>query len=161
MTETNATNEKALRYDQFLTEYAALIDGENDEISVMANTTAALKETFNFLWVGFYIVKDEEQLALGPFQGNTACFSIRKGRGVCGTAWMEKQTIVVKNVDLFPGHIACSAESRSEIVVPVICGNEVRAVLDIDSNKPAAFDETDRFWLEKTAALMARSLYMQ
>lgn len=159
--ETNGTKDKLRAYEQFLTEYSALIDGEHDEISVMANTTAALKETFNFFWVGFYIVKDNKRLALGPFQGNTACFNIRKGHGVCGTAWEEGKTIVVPNVDLFPGHIACSAKTRSEIVVPVIHENKVRAVLDIDSENLAAFDETDRIGLEKMTNIMVRSLYMQ
>lgn len=159
--ETNETKDKLRVYEQFLTEYAALIDGEHDEISVMANTTATLKETFNFFWVGFYIVKDKDCLALGPFQGNTACFNIRKGHGVCSTAWEKGKTIVVPNVDLFPGHIACSAKTRSEIVVPVIHENKVRAVLDIDSEKFAAFDETDRIGLEKMTNIMVRSLYMQ
>lgn len=148
--------DKVSMYKTFLLQYAALIEGENDIISIMANTAAALKETFNFFWVGFYLVKND-QLIIGPFQGSIACYRIKKGRGVCGTAWAEKETIVVPNVNLFPGHIACSTLSQSEIVIPLFKGNEVIGVLDIDSDKLSDFDTTDRTYLEKAMALMMKT----
>jgi GAF domain-containing protein len=122
----------------------------------MANISACLWETFRFWWVGFYRVVQDE-LVLGPFQGPLACTRIRKGRGVCGTAWAKRETVIVPDVELFPGHIACSSASRSEIVVPVFNGDEVVAVLDIDSEHLATFDETDKLWLEKIVALFARN----
>lgn len=121
----------------------------------MANTAAMIHETFGFWWTGFYIVKDG-QLVLGPFQGPVACTRIPFGKGVCGTAWKRGESIVVPDVELFPGHIACSSLSRSEIVVPIIRNGEVVAVLDIDSKELACFDDTDRIWLEKIAALLIR-----
>ena len=129
---------------------------EPDGIANMANVAACLWETFRFWWVGFYRVK-EGMLILGPFQGPLACTRIRKGRGVCGTAWAEARTIVVPDVEQFPGHIACSSASRSEIVVPIMRDGEVVGVLDVDSERLNAFDETDALWLERVAALIAPS----
>ena len=131
----------------------SLLEGETDEIANMANTAALIHETFGFWWTGFYIVKDG-QLVLGPFQGPVACTRIPYGKGVCGTAWEQGGSIVVPDVELFPGHIACSSLSRSEIVVPIIRNGEVVAVLDIDSKELACFDDTDRIWLEKIATLL-------
>lgn len=133
----------------------SLLDGETDEIANMANAAALIHETFGFWWTGFYIVKDG-QLVLGPFQGPVACTRIPYGKGVCGTAWEQGGSIVVPDVELFPGHIACSSLSRSEIVVPLIKDCEVVGVLDIDSKELACFDDTDRSWLEKIAALLIR-----
>ena len=133
----------------------SLLGGETDEIANMANTAALIHETFGFWWTGFYIVKDG-QLVLGPFQGPVACTRIPYGKGVCGTAWEQGGSIVVPDVELFPGHIACSSLSRSEIVVPIIRNGEVVAVLDIDSKELACFDETDRIWLEKIATLLIK-----
>lgn len=144
---------KTQAYETFLVQYSALIEGEKDLISIMANTAAALKEAFNFFWVGFYIVKNNE-LVVGPFQGSIACYRIRKGRGVCGTAWDKAQTLVVPDVDQFAGHIACSSLSRSEIVVPLFKGKEIIGVLDIDSDRLAEFDDTDRIYLEKAMKIM-------
>lgn len=143
-------NEKyALLYKQV----AALVEGENDTVARMANVAAMIHHTFGFWWTGFYRVADGE-LILGPFQGPLACSRIAYGRGVCGTAWKERTTQVVPDVDKFPGHIACSSASKSEIVVPVIKDGEVVAVLDIDSEKPATFDATDKEWLERIAGLL-------
>lgn len=149
---------KEARYQTFLEQFAPLIQDETDEISVLANTSAALKEAFGFFWVGFYLIKDG-QLVLGPFQGSVACYRIRKGKGVCGTAWEQQTTQVVPDVDQFPGHIACSSLSRSEIVVPIISQGTVKGVLDIDSDQLAAFDETDRIYLEKLVVLLVTNLY--
>ncbi len=151
---------KKERYEQFITQYAALIEDEHDEISVMANTAAALRETFGFFWVGFYRVGKDNELLLGPFQGSTACYRIKKGRGVCGTAWEQGCTQVVPDVELFPGHIACSSESRSEIVIPIYKGTEIVGVLDIDSDVPEDFDETDRQGLERIVRIMSETLYI-
>ena len=125
---------------------------------MLANTSAALREAFGFFWIGFYLVKNGE-LVLGPFQGDVACYRIRKGRGVCGTAWAEAQTQVVPDVEQFPGHIACSSLSKSEIVVPIFQGDEVIGVLDIDSDQLATFDETDRIYLEKMMEILSKQLY--
>lgn len=149
---------KAERYETFIDQWKSLISGETDAVSLMANTSAALREAFGFFWIGFYVVKGEE-LCLGPFQGSVACYRIRKGRGVCGTAWAEKRTQVVPDVELFPGHIACSSLSRSEIVVPLFAGGEVRAVLDIDSDSLATFDGTDRIYLEQMMQILSAVLY--
>ena len=149
---------KKTRYEEFLTQYAGLIEGESNAVSVMANTCAALKEAFGFFWVGFYLVEGDT-LVLGPFQGDVACYRIRKGRGVCGTAWAEGRTLVVPDVDAFPGHIACSSLSRSEIVIPVIYNKVIKGVLDIDSDRPDDFDDTDREGLEQLVRLMAETLY--
>ena len=154
---TNITN-KEERYQRFLPDWELLISGESDEIAVLANTCAALREAFGFFWIGFYLVKNE-QLVLGPFQGDVACYRIRKGRGVCGTAWAEARTQVVPDVEQFPGHIACSSLSKSEIVVPIIANEEVIGVLDIDSDQLATFDETDRIYLEKLVYTLSQNLY--
>ena len=148
MTFMNKTEKYQLLYEQI----EALLNKENDEIANMANVAALIHNTFNFWWTGFYRVIDND-LVLGPFQGPVACTRIAYGRGVCGTAWKEAQTIVVKDVHEFPGHIACSSASQSEIVVPIFKENKVIAVLDIDSEKLATFDETDKEWLEKTVKL--------
>lgn len=149
---------KKTRYEEFLTQYAGLIEGESNAVSVMANTCAALKEAFGFFWVGFYLVEGDT-LVLGPFQGDMACYRIRKGRGVCGTAWAKGRTLVVPDVDAFPGHIACSSLSRSEIVIPIIYNEVIKGVLDIDSDQPDDFDDTDREGLEQVVRLMAETLY--
>ena len=150
-----AGGSKQERYEALLPQLGALLDGETDLIANLANVAAALKQTFDFFWVGFYVVKGD-CVVLGPFQGPVACTRIRRGKGVCGTAWKEARTVVVPDVDLFPGHIACSSASRSEIVVPVRQGETVVAVLDIDSDRLAAFDETDAHYLERLAAQVAR-----
>ena len=155
--KTNIIN-KEEKYQYFLSGWELLISEENDEIAVLANTCAALREAFGFFWIGFYLVKDE-QLVLGPFQGDVACYRIRKGRGVCGTAWAEARTQVVPDVEQFPGHIACSSLSKSEIVVPVIANDKVIGVLDIDSDELATFDETDRIYLEKLVDVLVKTIY--
>ncbi len=142
---------KEAKYRALLPQIKNLLAGEDDLIANLANVSAALKETFHFFWVGFYLVKGEE-LVLGPFQGPIACTRIRKGRGVCGTAWVKAGTLLVPDVDAFPGHIACSSLSRSEIVVPLKRGKEVWAVLDIDSDSLDSFDETDTRFLEELCA---------
>lgn len=149
---------KEEKYRHFLPDWELFISGETDEIAVLANTCAALREAFGFFWTGFYLVKDD-QLVLGPFQGDVACYRIRKGRGVCGTAWAEARTQVVPDVEQFPGHIACSSLSKSEIVVPVIANDEVIGVLDIDSDELATFDETDRIYLEKLVDVLGKTIY--
>lgn len=147
--------EKRDKYEMLYRQLESLLDGETDEIANMANTAALIHETLGFWWTGFYIVKDG-QLVLGPFQGPVACTRIPYGKGVCGTAWERGGSIVVPDVELFPGHIACSSLSRSEIVVPIIRNGEVVAVLDIDSKELACFDDTDRIWLEKIATLLIK-----
>lgn len=142
---------KEERYQALLPQIEAVVEDERDLIANMANIASMLHETFGFWWTGFYRVQEEE-LVLGPFQGPMACTRIRKGRGVCGTCWAEEKTQVVPDVDKFPGHIACSSASRSEIVVPVFKEGKVIAVLDIDSAELATFDETDALYLEKVAA---------
>lgn len=144
---------KADKYKELYKQLASLLEGESDQIANMANMAALLHETFGFWWTGFYIVKSE-QLVLGPFQGPIACTRIPYGKGVCGTSWQRQETIVVPDVHEFPGHIACSSLSRSEIVVPIFSNNEVYAVLDIDSKELATFDETDKEWLEKIVELL-------
>lgn len=146
-----AQGTKEEKYRALLPQLKSLLEGEDDLIANLANASAALKETFRFFWVGFYLVKGEE-LVLGPFQGPIACTRIKKGRGVCGTAWAKAQTLVVPDVDAFPGHIACSSLSRSEIVVPLRRGDEVWGVLDIDSEELNSFDETDARFLEEMCA---------
>ncbi len=143
--------EKEQTYELLYKQIQALIEGEQDEIAIMANVAALIHETFHFWWTGFYRVIGQE-LVLGPFQGPVACMHIAYGRGVCGTAWQEQRSIVVSDVEQFKGHIACSSASKSEIVVPVWKDDEIVAVLDIDSEKLATFDETDRIWLEKIVA---------
>jgi L-methionine (R)-S-oxide reductase len=144
---------KQEQYEALLPQIKGLLDGEPDLIANLANVTAALKEQFGWLWVGFYLVKQEE-LVLGPFQGPIACTRIRKGRGVCGTSWAKAETLIVPDVEAFPGHIACSSLSRSEIVVPIIRNGDVIGVLDVDSEVPDAFDETDKIYLERVIAEM-------
>ena len=139
--------DKEAKYKEILPQAAALLEGERDEVARMANLAALLHAAFGFWWTGFYRVMGDE-LVLGPFQGPVACMHIPYGRGVCGTAWKRGATVVVPDVDEFPGHIACSSESRSEIVVPVWRDGRVTAVLDIDSRDLAAFDDTDRLYLE-------------
>ena len=139
---------KTQQYQQLLPQIKALITGEPDLVANLANIGAALKEQFGWLWVGFYLVKHDE-LVLGPFQGPVACTRIRKGRGVCGTAWQQGKTLLVPAVEKFPGHIACSSLSRSEIVVPLIHQGTVTGVLDVDSELPDAFDSTDQQYLEE------------
>jgi L-methionine (R)-S-oxide reductase len=146
---------KAEIYQSLIPQIKALLDGEPDLIANLANVSAALKEQFNWLWVGFYLVRSnskisaEAELVLGPFQGPVACTRIKKGRGVCGAAWQNAETLIVADVEKFPGHIACSSLSRSEIIVPVIRNKEVIAVLDVDSELLARFDETDKKYLEE------------
>jgi len=136
------------KYRNLIAQIDALISGEPDKIANLANVAAALKQTFGFFWVGFYLVKDG-MLVLGPFQGPIACTRIEYGRGVCGTAWKEQKTIIVPDVSQFAGHIACSSESKSEIVVPMTSSGEITGVLDVDSNRLNDFDETDAVFLEK------------
>jgi GAF domain-containing protein len=147
------TGSKQEQYEQLLPHIQALITGETDLIANLANISAALKEQFGWWWVGFYLVKETE-LVLGPFQGPVACTRIQKGRGVCGTSWEKKQTILVPDVHAFPGHIACSAASQSEIVVPLLREGEVWGVLDVDSEHLNHFDEIDRVWLEKLTVML-------
>ena len=154
MVANNATKKE--KYTQLLPQIEALIAPENNLIANLANIMACLKSTFNFFWVGAYLVSDE-QLVLGPFQGPLACTRINYNKGVCGTAWAKKETILVPNVDAFPGHIACSAESKSEIVVPVLNQHkEVCLVIDIDSSQINDFDEIDQTYLEQLAISIAK-----
>ncbi len=145
---------KVEKYQTILPQIAALIAYETDQIANMANVSAVLKEVFSFWWVGFYIVKQEE-LVLGPFQGPLACTRIQKGNGVCGKAWVSKQSIIVPNVEDFEGHIACSTASKSEIVIPIMQQEKVFAVLDVDSEHLNHFDEIDEMYLSKIVALLA------
>ncbi len=146
-------NSKEEKYQTLLPQIKALIAGENDLIANLANIAAALKQTFNFFWVGFYLVR-EDMLVLAPFQGPVACTRIKLGKGVCGTAWKEGKTIIVPDVDQFPGHIACNSASRSEIVIPLITNNKVKAVLDIDSDSLNSFDKVDAHYLEEICHLL-------
>lgn len=148
-----ASPDKAATYQSLLPQIAALLEGEPDVVANMANTAAALKQAFNWWWTGFYLVKNNE-LVLGPFQGPVACTRIASGKGVCGTAWQEKRTVIVPDVNQFPGHIACNAESKSEIVIPITKNNEVIAVLDVDSDALNAFDETDATYLGEVVKLI-------
>ncbi|HTD92865.1 MAG TPA: GAF domain-containing protein [Chitinophagaceae bacterium] len=141
------TGSKQTQYESLIPQIQGLLTGESDLIANLANTVAALKEQFGWFWVGFYIVKEDE-LVLGPFQGPVACTRIRKGRGVCGTSWAEAKTLIVADVEKFPGHIACSSLSRSEIVLPVVRNGNVIAVLDVDSSDLDAFDTTDGKYLQ-------------
>ncbi len=136
------------QYEQLLPQLRGLLQGEDDLIANLANIAAALHQQFKWLWTGFYLVKENE-LVLGPFQGPVACTRIQKGRGVCGTAWAENKTLIVDDVAKFPGHIACSALSKSEIVIPIIVRGNVAAVLDADSENLSHFDETDKNYLEE------------
>ena len=144
---------KQEQYEQLLPQIEGLLNGETDLIANLANTAAALKEQFDWWWIGFYLVKEDE-LVLGPFQGPVACTRIKKGRGVCGTSWQKAKTLIVPDVEKFPGHIACSSASKSEIVVPLIKDNIVWGVLDADSVHYNHFDETDQQFLEQIVALL-------
>ncbi len=143
-----ATGTKKTKYETLLPQVLALVEGEEDIIAKLANIAAALKEQFGWLWVGFYLVKGDE-LVVGPFQGPVACTRIRKGRGVCGACWQKEETIIVPDVEAFPGHIACSSLSRSEIVVPFWKDGKLIGVLDADSEALDHFDEEDKYFLEK------------
>jgi len=151
------SNEKSERYSTLLPQIEALVADERDLVANLANIVAALRQTMNFFWVGFYIVRDN-QLVLGPFQGPIACTRIDYGRGVCGSAWKEKKTILVPNVEEFPGHIACSSASQSEIVLPAFKNGEVALVLDVDSDRLNDFDEVDQRALENLMRTVERIL---
>jgi len=150
----SVSSDKKERYEVLIPQIASLIEGEKDLYANLSNIAAALRQAMGFFWVGFYLVKDNpagdgQQLVLGPFQGPIACTRINFGKGVCGTTWKEKRTILVPDVEQFPGHIACSSDSKSEIVLPAFRNNEVALVLDVDSDKLDDFDETDAMYLEK------------
>jgi L-methionine (R)-S-oxide reductase len=153
-----ASGTKTEKYRQLFPQIQALTEGETHLVANLANTVAALKMTFDFFWVGFYTVERNE-LVLGPFQGPVACTRIAKGKGVCGTSWDRNETLVVPDVDLFPGHIACSSDSRSEIVVPVVKDGIVVAVLDIDSTELNDFDETDAHYLTQICQWLGSSCF--
>lgn len=147
------SSQREEKYKTLLPQIKALIAAEEDLIANLANISAALRQTFGFLWVGFYVVKNEE-LVLGPFQGPIACTRIKKGKGVCGSAWANGETMIVPDVDQFPGHIACSSDSKSEIVVPIFKNGEVSLILDIDSDRLNEFDKTDAEWLQRLVKLI-------
>ncbi|MET3879418.1 MULTISPECIES: GAF domain-containing protein [Chitinophaga] len=144
---------KEEQYTSLIPQIKGLLEGEPDLVANLGNVAAALKEQFGWLWVGFYLVKGEE-LVLGPFQGPVACTRIRKNKGVCGSSWAQAATLIVPDVEAFPGHIACSSLSKSEIVVPLIRNGEVKAILDVDSEQLAHFDATDQQYLEEIVALI-------
>lgn len=148
---------KEEKYLELLPQIHSLVSTEEDLIANLANVSAALKQTFGFFWVGFYLVKDGE-LVLGPFQGPIACTRIRLGKGVCGTAWKEARTLIVPDVEEFPGHIACSSDSKSEIVVPIFKEGSVIGVLDIDSDTLNSFDETDSYYLQEICKYLRNEL---
>lgn len=150
---TVATGTKEEQYEQLLPQIQGLLTGEDDLVANLANVAAALKEQFNWWWVGFYLVKNNE-LVLGPFQGPVACTRIAKGRGVCGSSWQQAKTLIVPDVEKFPGHIACSSASKSEIVLPLVKNGEVWGVLDVDSDHLDHFNETDQHYLEKVIAML-------
>ena len=152
--------EKKEKYELLLQQVECLIAGETNKVGVLANVSAAIHEAMGFFWTGFYLVNDNE-LILGPFQGSVACYHIPYNKGVCGTAWARRQTVVVPDVEEFPGHIACSSLSRSEIVVPVFnASNEVVAVLDIDSKELSTFDEVDQNYLERIVRIVSRAVFI-
>lgn len=144
---------KSDQYQALIPQISGLLNGENNLIANLANTAAALKEQFGWFWVGFYLV-DQNELVLGPFQGPVACTRIQKGRGVCGSSWKEGRTLIVPDVEKFPGHIACSSLSKSEIVVPLVKDGLIWGVLDVDSSEYDQFDETDQLYLEQIVALL-------
>ena len=148
---------KKEKYEQMLPQLKALTEGVNNNTGALANAAALIHETMGFFWTGFYLVKDNV-LHLGPFQGPVACYTIPYGKGVCGAAWKESKTLVVKDVEEFPGHIACSSLSRSEIVVPIFKADKIIGVLDIDSTETGTFDEIDRDYLEKAMDILSRNL---
>ena len=149
--------DKEGKYREIIPQVESLIADETDSVANMANIAAVLKEAFGFFWVGFYVVNGQ-QLVLGPFQGPLACTRINLGKGVCGTAWKDSSTIVVDNVDEFPGHIACSSDSKSEIVVPILKNGSVWGVLDVDSDRLAEFDQVDANGLEEIMALLSKRI---
>jgi L-methionine (R)-S-oxide reductase len=151
-----STGTKTEQYEALIPQIKGLLEGETDLVANLANVAAALKEQFGWFWVGFYLVKGEE-LVLGPFQGPVACTRIRKGRGVCGSSWQQERTLIVPDVEKFPGHIACSSLSRSEIVVPLVHNKKVWGVLDVDSSDLDQFDTTDQFYLEQIVQLLQPS----
>ena len=151
----DAAANKETRYQSLVPQIEALISGESDAVANLANIAAALRQTFNFFWVGFYIVKNNE-LVLGPFQGPIACTRIAFGKGVCGACWKEKKVMIVPNVDEFPGHIACSSDSKSEIVLPAFKSQQVALVLDVDSDRLNDFDATDEKYLLQVMKLIER-----
>lgn len=146
---------KEEQYESLLPQIKGLVEGEQNWVANLANMAAALKEQFNWWWVGFYMVEND-QLILGPFQGPVACTRIKKGKGVCGSAWAQEKTLIVENVALFPGHIACSSASQSEIVVPIFQNNSIIGVLDVDSEHLAHFDTIDQIYLEKIVDLIPK-----
>jgi GAF domain-containing protein len=150
---TITKGDKKTQYESLLPQIQGLLSGETNLVANLGNIAAALKEQFNWLWVGFYWIIEDE-LVLGPFQGPVACTRIKKGRGVCGTSWEKEATIIVDDVEKFPGHIACSSASKSEIVVPVYQNGKIVGVLDVDSELLAHFDEVDKIYLEKIVALL-------
>lgn len=150
----NASKEE--QYQSIIPQIDALLNGEADFVANLANVAAALKEQFNWFWVGFYLVKQDE-LVLGPFQGPVACTRIKKGKGVCGASWAQAETIIVPDVDEFPGHIACASASRSEIVLPLVVDDQVVGVLDVDSEVLDKFDETDQLYLEKVIDILLKN----
>ena len=145
--------DKKTQYETLIPQIEALLRGEQDLIANLGNIAAALKEQFNWLWVGFYLIKEDE-LVLGPFQGPVACTRIKKGRGVCGTSWERASTVIVEDVEKFPGHIACSSSSKSEIVIPVYKNGTMLGVLDVDSSELAQFDTVDQLYLERILQLI-------
>ncbi|MDF2518022.1 MAG: gafA [Sphingobacterium sp.] len=149
-----AKGSKEEQYQNLLPQIAGLLQGENNQIANLANIAAALKEQFNFFWVGFYLVDSAEELVLGPFQGPVACTRIKKGRGVCGGSWAQEKTLIVPDVELFPGHIACSSLSRSEIVLPIYSQGQIIGVLDVDSSELDSFDEIDEKYLTQILQLL-------
>jgi L-methionine (R)-S-oxide reductase len=153
----STATDKASRYEALIPQIEALTTGEPDLIANLANIAAALKQTMNFFWVGFYLVKNNE-LVLGPFQGPIACTRIAMGKGVCGASWKEKKVVIVPDVDKFPGHIACSSDSKSEIVLPAFKNNEVVLILDVDSDKLNDFDSTDEKHLTQLMGIIERML---
>jgi L-methionine (R)-S-oxide reductase len=150
---TIITGTKQEQYEALLPQISGLLEGEPDLVANLANVAAALKEQFNWLWVGFYLVKKDE-LVLAPFQGPVACTRIKKGKGVCGSSWAQAKTLIIPDVEKFPGHIACSSASRSEIVIPVMHKDEVVGVLDVDSKELNAFDTVDQVYLEQVVSLI-------
>ena len=151
------STDKVARYQMLVPQIEALTSGEPDLIANLSNIAAALRQSMNFFWVGFYIVKNNE-LVLGPFQGPIACTRIAFGKGVCGASWKEKQTIIVPDVDEFPGHIACSSDSKSEIVLPALNNGEVALVLDVDSDQLNDFDETDKVYLSQIMSMIEKMI---
>lgn len=151
---TSSTN-KEERYKTLIPQIESLVHGETDAVANLSNIAAALKQTMDFFWIGFYMVKGKE-LVLGPFQGPIACTRIAFGKGVCGSSWKEKKVLIVPNVEEFPGHIACSSDSKSEIVLPAFKNNEVALVMDVDSDKPNDFDATDERYLKEVVLIIEK-----